>query len=166
MALKLPEDCQDVRAPTSNRIFLKRIAEQEKEATINYMPFCRACAWDALSDALDAKKRALKRETGIDYDDHPSYLKVAEGLDLEPYYGEKCHTRIGENPQVETKISNLGRRETGIIGYYLEYECKIVPTAHKCSIYVPIDDYEKLKMQTKKNKPATTPPVANQPQTN
>ena len=149
MAPKLPDDCKDVRAKTPDKIFLKRIAEQEKEATRTYTPFCRACAWNSYNDALETKKRKMKRETGIEYEDHPLYLRVAEEQDLEPFYGEKCHIRIGEKPQQETKLSNLGKREVNVIGYYLDYECKTLPSMHKCSIYVPRDDYEKLKQLDK-----------------
>lgn len=157
---KLPEGTKSVGELTPEKIFIKRIAEQEKIATQQYLPFCRACAWNKMKDAIEMRKRDIARETGAVFEDHPEYLKVAEELSIEEFLGEKAHNKINESPQSETKVTSMGRRETNIVGYYMEYECKKIPTMHKCSVFIPLDEYEIMKSAVKQ-KPArtNTPPI-------
>lgn len=147
---QLKKDYRDVMAPTPERVFMKRIDEMERRANKEYQPFCRACAWNKMRDAIEDKRRDIERRMGACAEDHRDFLKVAQELDLEEFYGEKVHNRTAENPQTETKLSSMGRRETNVVGYYIEYECKRLPNMHKCSIFVAVEDYEKMKVADKK----------------
>ena len=145
----MDKDWKDPKELTVGKLMLKKTNDFEKRAVTEKEPFCRACAKFALEDSVEAKRKRIVRETGVDYPEHKEFNKAVEDTNIECFFGRKYFEVVTESPITEYKILPSGEKEPYVSGFWVEFKCNSQSQKHNYSMRLNVAEYEALKMKGK-----------------